>query len=338
MRKGEAQKSRRKTPWDGVGELTPTQAFLKLHYDEQYKHHHRKVEEREEAELVNSFVPPNCPYCKSANFKKNGYTDSKVQRYKCGCRRTFLATTGTIFDDHKLSISEWMEYCLNLFRHVSILADSWNNKNTYKTSRYWLQKLFLILDGIQDNIILADKVWLDETFYTVISKDIVRNEDGSKLRGKSRNQMCIGVATDKKSTVFLCEGIGQPTQKITYDTFKNHIAPKSTLIHDEDTAHKKLIRELSLRSISYTSRELKGLSDKENPMNPVNRTHAILKLFLDSHSGFLRDDLQGYLNLFALVTNPPDEMLSKVELVINLAFNNPKLLRYRDFYSINTGF
>ena len=336
MRKSEAQKSRRKTPWDGECNLTPTQSFLKANHDEHYERHHLTVEESDEAEFVNSFTPVNCPFCHSAKFKKKGYTKNGVQRYICVCGKSFTPTTGTIFDEHKLSISEWMEYCLNLFRHVSILADSWNNMNAYNTSRYWLQKLFLILDGIQDNIVLSDKVWLDETFYTVISKDIIRNDNGSKLRGKSRNQMCIGVATDKKNSVFLYEGIGQPTQKKTCEIFKNHIAPNSMLIHDEDTAHKKLVRTLSLNSISYTSKELKGLPDNENPLNPVNRAHAILKLFLGSHSGFIRKDIQGYLNLFALVTNPPDEMLAKVEIVINLAFNNPTLLRYRDFYGANT--
>jgi hypothetical protein len=320
MRKGEAQKSRRKTPWDGVGELTPTQAFLKLHYDEQYKHHHRKVEEREEAELVNSFVPPNCPYCKSANFKKNGYTDSKVQRYKCGCRRTFLATTGT----------------LNLFRHVSITAGSWNNKNAFTTSRYWLQKLFLTLEGIQDDVVLSGKVWLDETFYRVRSSDIIRDDKGRKLSGLSRNQICIGVATDKNQTVLIVEGTGRPTQKKTLETFREHIQPGSTLIHDEDRAHKKLVTELALESVAYASKDLKAIPDGDNPMNPVNQVHAILKMFLNAHSGFKRDDMQNYLNLFAFVTNPPIDMLEKVELVIKRAFQNPKSLRYRDFFRVNT--
>ena len=39
-----------------------------------------------------------------------------------------------------------------------------------------------------------------------------------------------------------------------------------------------------------------------------------------------------------VVTNPPDEMLEKVEMVIISAFNNPKKLRYRDFYNVNTEF
>lgn len=340
MRKSEANKSRRKTPWDKTAksEMTATQTFLQKSYDEDYRRHHMAVEDSGEAELVNSYKPSKCPFCNSLKFKKKGFTRSGVQRYFCICNKYFVPTTGTIFDEHKLSIREWMQYCLNLFRHVSMLADSWNNMNAYNTSRYWLQKLFITLEGIQDNIVLHDSVWLDETFYTVIAEDVVRNEDGSKLRGISRNQMCIGVATDMKNTIFLAEGIGKPTQKRTYEIFGGHIAHHSKLIHDEETAHKKLIKMLSLDSVSYASKQLKGLPDKENPLNPVNRAHAILKRFLYSHSGFNRNDLQGYLNLFALVSNPPDEMLEKVELVINLAFQNPKILRYRDFYGVNTGF
>ena len=336
MRKSEAQKSRRKTPWDSEENLTPVQAFLKKNYDDRYENHHRKVEDCDEADIVNSFPPSRCPFCDSLVFKRCGYTSSGVQRYKCICQKTFLPTTGTIFDDHKLSISKWMEYCLNLFRHVSILADSWNNKNAYNTSRYWLQKLFLTLEGIQDKIVLSGDVWLDETFYSVILKDIIRKSDGTKLRGLSKNQICIGVATDKKQTLFLLEGTGKPSQKKTFDSFYRHIQPKSTLIHDKESAHKKLVKLLELASVSHASKETKGVLDKENPLYPVNRAHAILKMFLNSHSGFLRDDIQGYLNLFALVTNPPDDMLAKVELVINLAFQNPKTLRYRDFYGFGS--
>ena len=44
---------------------------------------------------------------------------------------------------------------------------------------------------------------------------------------------------------------------------------------------------LSLKSVAYASSDLKRLTDKNNPMNPVNRTHAILKKFLNSHSNFI---------------------------------------------------
>jgi hypothetical protein len=184
-------------------------------------------------------------------------------------------------------------------------------------------------------MVLSGKVWLDETFYTVRSEDIVRKDDGNKLRGLSQNQICIGVATDKKQTLFLVEGNGKPSQKKTFETFHNHIKPGSILIHDEEFAHAKLVRELSLESRAYSSKDPKGLADRDNPMNPVNRSHYILKKFLNAHSSFDRDNLQGYLNLFAFVTNPPADMLEKVELVIKMAFQNPKLLRYRNFYGLN---
>jgi len=242
--------SRRSTPWEGDVSLTPTQAFLKRHYDSYYADRHRKLENSDEAEMINSYIPTQCPFCKTNQFKKSGFTKSGIQRYMCGkCGKTFLPTTGTIFDERRISISEWMEYCLNLFRHVSITADSWNNKNDFKTSRYWLQKLFLIIDGVQDNIVLSGKVWLDETFYTVRSDDIVRKSDGNKLRGLSDNQICIGVATDKRHTVLLVEGTGKPSQKKTYEAFKKHIKSGSVLVHDGEAAHTKLVRDTKSKQI-----------------------------------------------------------------------------------------
>jgi len=83
MRKSETQKSRRKTPWDCESNLTPTQTFLKENYEARYNVHHRKVGESGEAELVNYYAPSKCPFCGCEKFKKNGYTDSGVQRYRC---------------------------------------------------------------------------------------------------------------------------------------------------------------------------------------------------------------------------------------------------------------
>ena len=95
--------------------------------------------------MINSYISTKCLFCGSTAFKKFGLSSNGIQRYRCRCGRTFLSTTGTIFDERRISISEWLEYCLNLFRHVSI----WNNKNTFTTSRYWLQKLFLTLEDSQ---------------------------------------------------------------------------------------------------------------------------------------------------------------------------------------------
>jgi transposase-like protein len=332
------RKSRRKTPWDGGTELTATQEFLRAHYQEHYETRHPKLSETGEAEMINSFAPARCPYCGSETFVKRGLTANGVQRYSCSCKQSFLPTTGTIFDGHKISVSEWMEYCLNLFRYVSINADSWNNKNAFSTSQYWLKKLFLTLENSQSGIVLSGTVWLDETYYPVIASDIERKEDGTKYRGLSRNQICIGAATDKQNVLCFVEGTGKPSQRKSFDAFSGHIEPGSTLIHDKEAAHRKLVSELGLKSQEYSAKGLKGMKDRDNPLHPVNSLHDSLKKFLNAHSGFNRSSLQDYLNLFAFVRNPPSEPLEKIEKLLHLAFLNPKSLRYRDQFGANQGY
>ena len=105
-------------------------------------------------------------------------------------------------------------------------------------------------------------------------RDRQRDDNGNLLRGLSRNQICIGVATDKKQTVCLVEGFGKPSQKSSYQGFKDHIKPGATLIHDKENTYKKLVEKLSLTSVAYASKDLKGLADSENPLDPVNRIHS----------------------------------------------------------------
>lgn len=63
-----------------------------------------------------------------------------------------------------------------------------------------------------------------------------------------------------------------------------------------------------------------------------------LKKFLNAHLGFNRIHMQDYMNLFVFVKNPPYDSLEKVEKLLNLAFSNPKMLRYREQFGSNTEF
>lgn len=307
-----------------------------MHYVARYEERHPSIKESGEADMLNSYIPKNCPYCSSERFIRKGYDSNGIIRYRCSCGKTFKPTTGTIFDSRKIPVCEWIEYCLNIFRYISLNADSWNNRNAISTSKYWLEKLFLTLENTQNDVVLEGTVWLDETYYSIMMRDRERDEDGNLLRGLSRNQICIGVATDKKHTVCIMEGYGKPSQKRSYEAFKENIKLGATLIHDKENTHKKLVENLSLESICYASKEMKGLADSENPLDPVNRVHCLLKMFLNAHSGFNRDDLQNYLNLYSFVINPPSDHLEKVEKIINLVFQNPKSLKYRDQFSVIT--
>ena len=327
--------SRRKTPWDLIGPKTPIQQFLFDRYKVHYQERHPALKDTGEADLINSVVPVSCPYCSDVAFSRFGLTKNGVQRYRCkDCGRTFTPITGTIFDCHKISISEWIEYCLNLFRYLSVKADSWNNRNAFTTSRYWLEKLFLVLEGYESDIILEGRIWFDETFYTVRSEDIKLKPDGSKPRGLSDNQLCVGVACTRDRILCLLEGKGQPTARKTYIAFKDHIVPGSRLVHDNGNSHKMLITNLKLEDEAYNADKLKKMSDADNPLNWVNEVHARLKNFLYAHNSFDRDSMQGYLNLFSFAMNPPSNHLEKVEMLLNRAFLTRKMLRYRSFYNV----
>ena len=196
--------SRKRTPWDEVENRTETQEYLRMHYLTRYEQRHPKRGELDEAVMVNSYVPSRCPFCESTTIIKKGYGNDGVRRYRClACNRTFRPTTNTLFDSRKIPISEWIDYCLNIFHYVSLNADSWANRNAFSTSKYWLEKLFLTLRGWQDNIVLSGQVWLDETYYSVMMQDRMRNDKGHLLPGISANQICIGVATDKKKNPYL---------------------------------------------------------------------------------------------------------------------------------------
>ena len=57
----------------------------------------------------------------------------------------------------------------------------------------------------------------------------------------------------------------------------------------------------------------------------------MLKRFLRAHPGFNRDDIQDYPNFFSFIaSNPEEETLEKVKILLELVFDNPKILRYRD--------
>jgi len=325
--------SRRKTPWDSKNVLSPVESFIKSNYLDAYNIKHPHLINTNENIFINSFSIQKCRICGSNHIKKKGFTKNGIQRYICkNCHKSFNTLTNTIFDDHKISITEWIEFMLNIFRYGSINIISKTNKNSFNTSKYWLYKLFMTIEDIQDDIMLNGNVYIDETFFSVAEPNKI-TKNNKQLRGLSRNQYCIAVGYDGTQILAIVEGLGKTLQKRTLEAFKNHINPGSHLIHDKEKSHKILIETLHLTEDKYDAKELKKKKDKENPLDPINNQCDLIKRFLHSHGGMDREYLQDYLNLYCLIMNPPVEKLSKVEKVLNRAMSNPKKLTYRELYS-----
>ncbi len=80
--------------------------------------------------------------------------------------------------------------------------------------------------------------------------------------------------------------------------------------------------------------ETKGMPDDENPMEPINKVHRYLAGFVGAHSGFSREELQGWLNLFCFYWNTSGNAFEKAQAFIEIAVKMRKKLRYRDWKNL----
>ena len=188
-------KSRRLTPWTERRNSTPLESYIDLCTGRDYDHRHPAILDSGEAAFLNTYELATCRLCGSESIVKDGFSETGIRRYRCKkCGRRFTVITNTIFDSRKLPVSEWVCFLLDLFGYSSFSLTSKVNRNAVSTTKYWVRKLFLLLDGIQDDIMLGGKVWIDETLIKVRKSEIAKRPDGKEYRGMSRNQMCIGIA------------------------------------------------------------------------------------------------------------------------------------------------
>jgi predicted RNA-binding Zn-ribbon protein involved in translation (DUF1610 family) len=324
------------TPWDHRDEssLSATERLVMESHRSAYRFRHESFDM--DIEFLNSFERDFCPRCGSAAIKKAGHEKTGMQRYRCnGCRKAFTPATGTVFEARKLPVSAWVDFLIQVFSFQSIAVITREDRRSGTTAPYWLGKTFAVLDGIQDGIVLTGDVQVDEAYYPVPSAEAVSVE-GRRLRGLSRNKICIGIGCDRNGhSYFANEGLGKTSSGRTMAAFGGHIEPGSHLIHDMEKSHRRLIGALGLTDEAHNSKQLAKLSDKDNPLAAVNRLCYLVKRFLNSHSGFDRDDLDGWLNLLSVAMNPPVDKMEKAVSVLNRAMCIPKTLRFREFYSLS---
>ena len=96
---------------------------------EWYVAKHRKPSPAELG-LVNGLPIECCPHCGGTHFKKSGYFSNGTRRYRClDCGKAFSPLTGTVFDAHKIPISEWIEYVMHLFEFHSLSSSARDNRH-----------------------------------------------------------------------------------------------------------------------------------------------------------------------------------------------------------------
>lgn len=324
-------------PWDGNSTITPLECFIMTKYKSDYAYKHKFLSESTDIVLLNSYKLTKCKFCNSDNIKANGHYKSGIKRYYCNnCNKSFNVLTKTILDDHKLPISEWISFCLQLFNYSSIQLLSRTDKKSPTTINLWLHKVFYLLKHYQDKIVLDDYAIIDETYYTVEKSEIIEI-DGKRKRGLSKDKYCIAVGCSKGRTFAVIMGRGKPSKSKVLKTYASHIQKGSLLIHDKEKSHNILVKTLNLIDRKYDSKELKKIkNEKDNPLYEVNHIHSLLKSFLKAHSGFEKKELQDYINLFCFIMNEPKDKLEKVEILLDSAISSDAKIKFRDIYALNS--
>lgn len=328
------------TPWDGVAadSLTPAETAVMLSHRSMYEYRHSALSAESEVAFFNGYARDRCPICGSGRIGGCGTDGNGVRRWRChDCGRTFTPMTGTIFQGHRLPVSDWCEFLLQTFSFESINGMMRGNRRSETTLPYWVAKLFLVLGGIQDDVVLSGDVQIDEKYYPIARADEELNADGSRKRGLSRNKLCVAIGCDGEGrSVFVPCGRGKPSKARAWEAYGSHIARGSTLSHDMERSHSVLVDRLTLTSVEYDAREISRMPDRDNPLREVNRLCFLLETFLNSHSGFDRDDLPGWLDLFHVMMNEPADKMEKAAKVLDRAMRVPNTLSFREFYNIKS--
>jgi hypothetical protein len=91
---------------------TPTQVYIQSHHRKHYVIHHQTLKADDKTKLLNGRNPSECPSCGSKDFMRYGFKCNGIKVYKkCrSCNRKFTVLSDTIFDGHRIPISEWIEF------------------------------------------------------------------------------------------------------------------------------------------------------------------------------------------------------------------------------------
>lgn len=321
--------SLRQFSWSGNKEKKPSESLIESTALEWYEAKHRK-QSLEEIIFINSIKIYDCPYC-GGLVNRNGHRKDGLQRYICrDCKRKSNPLTNTIFDSHKIPISEWIEYLLHLFEFHSVKTSAIDNRNSDTTGRYWLFKVFAVLKNIQQDVILYGNVYIDEKFLPVIESKKKKDKDGKELKGLSDNQLCIASGTDGTNSFFIYMKKAKPTEASCWKIYRKHLDKNATLIHDGEKAHSRLVIEWVIKDIVYESDKTHGLKDEDNPLDLINDLHDKLQRFMMAHGGYNRSNIQDWLNLFWFIMNGPKDKYDKIKKFIERAISIRKRVKFRD--------
>lgn len=271
---------------------------------------------------------PICPKCNSDKYHFDGYTKAGHIRYKCEiCNCSYTLLSDSIFNSAKLPFHKLMNYLVLMSFNVPLNLLSEVVDISSNTADLWRKKIFKTINDYQDHLILKDRVYIDETY--IEDYEVLATKDNKHLRGLSHSKVCIVVAIDiHGNMVAIIEGHGKPSSAKIIKALKSHIKEESTIIHDGDHSHNKLIEELHCKEELYKAKPIDEYYLKH--MALINNMCGWLKRYIYRFIGMDIHNLQSYLNwfIYLLRVKRYDEVWPKTERIFrHLLLERTRLTR-----------
>lgn len=139
----------------------------------------------------------------------------------------------------------------------SVATSARDNRNSSSTGRYWLSKVFAVLGGFQDAIVLGPRSAIDEMSVRARGADAARGEGWLLPRGSSANRIVIAVGVSCWGMrCFAIEAgrgrIGSDACRLIYG---GHIESGPFVTHDGDKSQGVALRGMGFYGDVITSLE-----------------------------------------------------------------------------------
>lgn len=285
-----------------------------------------------------------CPYCKSTEYIiKNGFTKSKIQRYKCKkCNKKFINSTGTLCHHSKLCFGDWKLFfeCMSDGLSIRKTAAKMNkNKNTVFAMRH---KVLNALSTFRENVKLSGKIEVDEltipiNFKGMHQEKMPRFSKKRKSASKKVNhKVCILGAIDENDNQYLeIVDYGEITSNDIEKSLGSKLNNGMYLITDCRSAYESFAKKNQLKLEQIKSSTYKN--ENGYTLSEINGLHSNFISFMNKFKGVSTKHLQGYIDWFVYkkyidytvdIVNHPTDMLyysikQKRHITIKNIYNTP---------------
>lgn len=194
--------------------------------------------------------PEACPDCGVIdNIIKYGQTTNNRQRFKCSdCGRTFIKNYDLPFYHSHYSEETWKSFFSAMIRGATLTELAEMYDINIETAFNWRHKLLWVIRQLEEQTVLAGRIWADET-------NVRQNKPG--IPGGDSGQISLLAARDYEMRTVIKPVSDSPnaTGYSLNQTLRGHVYTEdSTLVTDRTDSYNKFCRENSVGHESFESK------------------------------------------------------------------------------------